>query len=166
MPDPTRSTRTKVIGIFRQGDRILALRVIDPTNGRTIYVPLGGGVEFGEHSEAALRREMQEELGTAIDAVRFLGVIENRFTFAGKSAHEIDFIYEATFPDRSRYAQEHFVIIEPDGTRFEAQWVDVVSPAPGGFPLCPEGLTELLKKTSHHATESPRSFQNPVEETQ
>src|SRR4051812_26898113 len=151
MNDEAKRIRLKVVGIFRNGDRLLALHVVDPANGRKIYVPPGGGVEFGEDTASALRREMREELNTEIKEPVLAGVLENRFTFAGKTAHEIVFVYEAEFPDPSRYQVERFEITECDGAKFLATWVDFTGADPHAPPICPEGLIAMVRKKLDHS---------------
>ncbi|MCA9941424.1 MAG: NUDIX domain-containing protein, partial [Anaerolineales bacterium] len=55
--------RPLVICLFRHKNHILVMEGYDPVKQQTFYRPLGGGIEFGEHSAIALRRELREELG-------------------------------------------------------------------------------------------------------
>ena len=80
--------RTIVLGIFLHEDRLLVFRGDDPSRDVIFYRPLGGGIEFGERSADAFVREMREELGAELTGVRYLGMIENIFTHAGKRGHE------------------------------------------------------------------------------
>jgi 8-oxo-dGTP pyrophosphatase MutT (NUDIX family) len=48
-------------------DRIMLVRFEFPT--RTVWATPGGGQELGEDDEATLRRELDEELGLAIDEI-------------------------------------------------------------------------------------------------
>jgi ADP-ribose pyrophosphatase YjhB (NUDIX family) len=95
--------RTIVLGIFLHEDRLLVFRGDDPARDVVFYRPLGGGVEFGERSADALIREMREELGAELAAVRYLGMIENIFTHAGKRGHEYALLYAARFTDPAFY---------------------------------------------------------------
>ena len=61
-----KTIRSKVICIFRDGKRILVGDAFDPIKNELFYCPPGGGIEFGESSEEALRREIFEELGKEI----------------------------------------------------------------------------------------------------
>ncbi|MEJ7705366.1 MAG: NUDIX domain-containing protein [Geodermatophilaceae bacterium] len=69
------------------------------TVARSSSGPWGGGIEFGETAEEALRREFTEELGVALGVVRLLGVLENRFELAGVPGHEIVFVFTAEESD-------------------------------------------------------------------
>lgn len=51
----------------------------DSVTGETFHRLIGGGIEFGETAEAALRREFAEELGVTLGSVELLEVVENIF---------------------------------------------------------------------------------------
>ena len=97
--------RTIVLGIFLHEDRLLVFRGDDPARDVVFYRPLGGGVEFGERSTDAFVREMREELGAELTGIRYLGMIENIFTHAGKRGHEYALLYAARFTDPAFYAR-------------------------------------------------------------
>lgn len=63
------------------------------------WVLPGGRVEMGEPSAIALTREMDEELGTAVEVTRPLWIVENFFVHAGWPFHELGMYYEMTVPD-------------------------------------------------------------------
>ena len=141
----TGSVRPKVICIFHNRDRILVIKAYDPTKKQSFYIPPGGGIEFGETSEVALRREMREELETDIENPRLLGVIENIFTFNGQQGHEIIFVYDAQLANRSLYDLPHFAGHESGGDAFIATWLELASLEPDSPPVYPEGLLEMIK---------------------
>jgi len=144
MPAP--NLRAIAICVFRHRDRILLLDIHDPATGERFYRPAGGGIEFGESSQDALRREMREELDAEIDALRLLGVLENIFTFDDRPGHEIVFVYDAQFVDQRLYQVERFTVHEATGETFDAVWVELSTTGPQTPPMYPEGLVELLKK--------------------
>jgi ADP-ribose pyrophosphatase YjhB (NUDIX family) len=138
-----RSIRVLALGVFRKGDRVLLARGRDPATGAPFLRPLGGGVEFGERAAEALRREIGEELGAPVGEPRLLGVLENRFEYAGRPGHEVVFVFEARFADASWYERELAVVEE--GAGWEAvEWVPLDALAGGATPLTPDGILALL----------------------
>jgi ADP-ribose pyrophosphatase YjhB (NUDIX family) len=140
--------RVLAIGVFREGDRILVARGVDPGSGEPFYRPLGGGVEFGERAESALRREMAEELGAAIEEPRLLGVLENIFEYAGRAGHEIVFVFDARFSDPTWYLRPELPVTEAGSGWEPARWISVDALASGPERLVPAGLLPLLRTGS------------------
>lgn len=107
--------------------RVIAVAIIKDKQGRILVSPgydenkdhhfyrlLGGGVDFGEASLEALKREFQEELAAEITNCSLLKVVENIFVFDGQKGHEIAFIYKAEFVDISLYNKSEFKILDSD----------------------------------------------------
>lgn len=69
--------RPKVVCVLWHAERMLLIRATDPHDGRSFLLPPGGGVEFGETIDDAIRRELFEELGIQIENPRRLGMLEN-----------------------------------------------------------------------------------------
>lgn len=136
--------RPIVIGIFRKGDVILVFEGYDPIKEETFYRPLGGGIDFGEHSRQTLIREIHEELGAEITEVRYLGALENVFTYNGQPGHEIIFVYEAAFVDPAFYELPELTGYEDDDSPFRAIWKPLEIFRRGEAPLYPKGLLGLL----------------------
>jgi ADP-ribose pyrophosphatase YjhB (NUDIX family) len=140
------------ICVFRNGGRILVARGFDSVKNEHFLRPLGGAIEFGESAEAALRREIKEEVDAEITNPVRLGVLENVFTYEGTRGHEVLFVYDATFAEPGFYDRMRIPIREPiwDG---EARWVELS--APGSEPLYPEGLSELLRNEDQRSSMGP-----------
>ncbi|RSM47679.1 NUDIX hydrolase [Amycolatopsis balhimycina DSM 5908] len=133
--------RPLTLAVIRRGDSLLVFEGRDEVKDETYYRPLGGGVEFGESSKDALKREFGEELGAEIEVGERLGVLENVFTWRGTAGHEIAFLYEAVFVDPSFYERDEMKIIDEPAT---ACWVDLAGFRDGSKILYPEGLMGLL----------------------
>ncbi|WP_290056253.1 NUDIX hydrolase [Amycolatopsis solani] len=133
--------RPIALGLVWRGDALLVFEGRDDVKGETFYRPLGGGIEFGERGEEALRREFAEELDAELRVGKRLGVLENIFTWQGKSGHEITFLYDAEFTDSACYRREEMQILDDDAI---ARWVDVADFRDGSKILYPTGLLELL----------------------
>lgn len=138
-----RRIRPKAVCVLRRGDEILVGDGWDPTKRERFYGPLGGGVEFGERAEEAVRREMREEIGVELADVRLLGVLENIFTYDGQPGHEVVFVLEARLAEAALYDREQ-IEGDEEGMHFTARWVPLSRFAPGGPPLYPEGLYGML----------------------
>jgi 8-oxo-dGTP diphosphatase len=62
--------RVRVCGLCWDGDRILLVNH-RMTSGSTLWIPPGGGVEYGETLQNALKREFWEETGLEVAPSQF-----------------------------------------------------------------------------------------------
>lgn len=145
-----------MVGVAHAKPRVVALALIrraesneilvsnsrDETIGVRFHRLFGGGVEFGERGEEALRRELLEELGVELGMARLAGVVENLFVFEGLPGHEVMLVYETEFADASLYAKELFQGIEVEPK--VGVWRDLDHPD-ADVPLYPPGLFEQLE---------------------
>jgi ADP-ribose pyrophosphatase YjhB (NUDIX family) len=143
--------RPLAICLFRQGQRILVAEGYDPVKGERFYRPLGGGIEFWERGEEAIRRELREEIQAEVDDIRYLFTLENIYTFNGEKGHEIALVYDGRLRDASLYAREAIDGLEygqlKDQT-FRAVWKDLEEFGEGKERLYPDGLLEALHRKS------------------
>jgi ADP-ribose pyrophosphatase YjhB (NUDIX family) len=103
----------------------------------------GGRVEFLETSEEALRREMREELGEEVTAVRLVWVVENFFRYRGKSCHELAHYYLVRFSEDSElYSQNGYFEGDDEGIQLTFRWQDI--DALEGVHLYPTFLKKSL----------------------
>lgn len=137
--------RPVALCIFHNNDRILVFEGLDPVKGETFYRPLGGGIEFGERSEDAVRRELKEELDVEIRDLKFLGTLENIFTFNGGSYHEVVLIYDGVLAESRLYEQVLILGKETNGDDIRAMWKSLREFDSGESILYPYGLLELLR---------------------
>lgn len=106
--------------------------------------PLGGGIEFGESSADAARRELREELGVELEDLRLLGVLESRFELNGAAGHEIVFVYAAQLVDPAGYEwEERRILDHPPTSNVRVHWRSSQATEP---PLVPTGLRGLLAR--------------------
>lgn len=136
--------RALALCIFHRNGRILVHEFQDAVKQQTVFRPIGGGIEFGEHSAEAIVREVQEELAQPIHSLRLLGTLESIFTYDGHPGHEIVQVYDGQFEDQSLYEQPHLDGAESHGFAFKVSWKDSSS-FTAQSPLVPEGLYALLK---------------------
>ncbi len=141
------TTRIRPIAIclFRNGNRILVSEGFDTVKQNYFYRPLGGGIEYGESSKAAVAREIREELGIEIENVQLLDVLENIFIYEGQQGHEIVFVFDAKFVDKSLYKLDEIDGFEQEANvRFKAIWKSLNEIEKSGARLVPEDLAKLL----------------------
>ncbi|MFP4349969.1 MAG: NUDIX domain-containing protein [Thermodesulfobacteriota bacterium] len=135
--------RPLAVCVFLYQNKILVFESRDPVLNQPFYRPLGGQIEFGEHSAETLVREMEEEMGERIHALTFLGCIENIFTFKDEPGHEIVMVYDARFGNPALYEAETLTAHDGDA-ELRVLWKDLDFFKRGEAPLYPEGLLELL----------------------
>ena len=141
---PPNVTRPCAFVFLRAGDHVLVSEMHDDVEG-VFYRPPGGGIEFRETSDAAARRELQEELDVRVGDLTLIGVREEIFTLRGQPYHEIDFIYETWLTSGALEALDGAAIVEEDDDVEIARVVSLTDLRAGRFaPLYPEGVLELL----------------------
>ena len=131
--------------IFRNNDRILVFEGYDKAKDEIFYRPLGGGIEFGERSEDAVRRELKEELNVEITNLKYMGTLENIFTFNDGSYHEVVLVYDGTLTESGLYEQALLTGKEANGDDIRAMWKNLREFDSGESILYPQGLLELLR---------------------
>ncbi|BDI19665.1 DNA mismatch repair protein MutT [Nostoc cf. commune SO-36] len=136
--------RVIALGLIRNGERIFVSEGYDPVKQETFYRALGGGVDFGETSRAALEREFQEEIQADLTNIKYLGCIESLFTFNGRQGHEIIQLYQCDFVDSKFYQLESLVFSESQTHKHKALWMDISRFKSGEFRLVPEVFFEYL----------------------
>lgn len=141
---PSAHIRPIAICIIRRGDSLLVFEGYDASKNQTFYRPLGGGIEFGEYGDMAVRREMREELGVELADVRYVGTLENIYTMEGHPGHEIVLVYQANLVDERLYASDEMVGYEENLRPFKVTWASRALFRAGAVPLYPDGLLKLL----------------------
>ncbi len=104
--------RAVVLGLVRDRNRLFVSEGYDSIKQQFYYRALGGGIEFGETSLDALKREFKEEIQAELTNIQYLGCIENLFTFEGKPGHEIIQLYQCGFADRTFYDRNEITVYE------------------------------------------------------
>jgi 8-oxo-dGTP pyrophosphatase MutT (NUDIX family) len=135
--------RVLALGIIRRGDRVFISEGYDPVKQQTFYRAMGGGVDCGETSLEALQREFQEEIQAELTNIKYLGCMENLFTFNGKPGHEILFVYECDFVDPKFYQLEELTFAEGERKK-RALWIQIDRFKSGELKLVPEQFFEYF----------------------
>lgn len=134
--------RVTTLGLTRRGNEILVTEGIDAVSGTEFYRFPGGGIEFWENSEQALKREFLEELNAEILSSKYLGKIENIFEFEGEKKHEIILLYEIKLPERFYEINE--MELNENGAIGKALWIDREHFLNKEKILYPVGILEYL----------------------
>ncbi|MFV0626202.1 MAG: NUDIX hydrolase [Alphaproteobacteria bacterium] len=121
----TGKLRPIAVALLRHGNKLLAMKGYDKVKDEVFYRLLGGGIEFGETSRETIQREFMEELAVEVEVQERLDVEENIFTFNGKQGHEIVFLYNAKFKDKSLYEKTDFDFVEEGKTTETVGWVKI-----------------------------------------
>jgi len=120
--DKFKEIRPIVLGIAKENNKILVSEGYDKITNKTFYRCLGGGIEFLETSQEALKREYKEELGIEIEVNDFCGIAENIFTYEGKNAHEIILFYNIKIKEKDLKEKYHII---DENCETNAVWIDI-----------------------------------------
>ena len=119
--DKFKEIRPIALGLAIRNNKVLVSEGFDKVKNEYFYRILGGGVEFLETSEQALVREFKEEINADIKITEKLDIEESVFSYDGKPAHEIVFMYKIEIPE-DQIKDEY--IIEEINKKSLAKWVN------------------------------------------
>jgi len=133
--------RVLSVALIENNGKYLAALGYDKNKDQKFYRAPGGGVEFGETSVEALKREMLEEFAVEVGEIELLEVVENIFQFEGRGGHEICFIYKARIVDQE-FLNRTDKIKVLDNENVFALWVN--KPEFKETPFYPEGILKYI----------------------
>jgi hypothetical protein len=143
--DKPQCIRPISICLFRKDNKILVSECFDSIKQDYFCRPLDGGIEFGESSQEAMLREINEEISIEVEKLRLIKVIENIFVYEGKQGHEVVFVYDAEFVDKSWYEKEELTCYEDSiKTKFTVRWLSLAEIKNQHLRLVPEGLAGVI----------------------
>lgn len=94
--------------VIRNGDKVL----FQKRKNDKYYALPGGKIEVLETVEAALKRELKEELGVEVEVKDVVSVVENFFEFNNEKVHQYIFSYEVKLLDDKYNNLDEFEGIE------------------------------------------------------
>jgi 8-oxo-dGTP pyrophosphatase MutT (NUDIX family) len=135
--------RAIVLGLVKNGGCLLVGESYDTVKQAIYYRALGGGIEFGETSLDALKREFWEEIQVELTNIEYLCCLENVFICDGKPGHEFIQLYRCDFADPRLYQVQEVVVTEGN-SRAIAYWIPIEKFKSGELCLVPEGCLDYL----------------------
>ena len=141
---PFSNIRAKVIGIAKHKNRLLVCEVLDDQGTLKGWCPLGGGIEFGETGEEALKREIFEEVGSHIQITGAPIFCENFFEHHGVKGHEMILAFSIHFDNPQIYIRKRFQIREHSGSLHWVEWIDIDRFQTGEVILFPPNLVRQI----------------------
>lgn len=142
---PAKQISIKALGLVWRNGLLLAAEVHRDDGSVKGVRPLGGTVEFGETWQAALVRELDEELGVEAVVSGTPLVLENIYEHHGETGHEIIFAADITVPDGALPNDGPIHFAEDNGVPCIAKWFDINTLDCGDIALYPQGLKALLR---------------------
>jgi len=115
----SRRTRLAAYLVARNDGRLVLTRIASGFPGAGAWTLPGGGVEWGEHPEDALRREVYEESGLRFDVPEFVG-IDSRVYDENEhhpAMHAVRLVYTAELSGVP-------TVTERDGSVDAAKWIE------------------------------------------
>lgn len=139
--------RPIALGLIEHADHVFVSRGEDPKTKERYCRFLGGGIDFGETSQAALMREFKEEIQAELTDIEYITCLDNVFTFNGKPKHELIQLFRARFVDDSFYRLDKaFRLVEGDRTT-QAIWLATQQVLTGDYRLVPESCLKFLSSS-------------------
>lgn len=138
--DETDRVRVRSCGLVVRDQSLLMVKLDVPTRSEPIWMPPGGELNLGESLEEAVSREVREETGITVRAVR-LSLVQ---TFVEPPWHAIEFYFlcndngrEAEPGSDPEYSQDKQILKETTFIPFGEL---------PSLPVRPVGLTEHLDR--------------------
>ncbi len=139
--------RAIALGLIEHEGHVFVSKGIDPKTEQVYYRFLGGGIEFGETSQAALAREFMEEIQAELIEFEYVTCLDNIFTYNGKPKHELIQLFRARFADNAFYQiKESFELVEGDRIK-QAIWLSTQEILSKKHLLVPESCLKYLKNS-------------------
>lgn len=135
--------RFLALGVVKKDDNIFLSQGFDPVKNLTFYRALGGGVDFGEPSIEALKREFREEIQAELTNIKYLGCIESIFNYNNQKGHEIIQLYNCDFVEDKFYQLEQITFKEKDRKK-NALWVSIDKCKSGELLVVPDKFLEFI----------------------
>lgn len=114
--------KSRVAGIVINDNKVLAVKMMD----NPYFCLPGGHIKFGESSDEAVLREMEEEINCKFKINKIIAIIENFYEKKGSRFHEIGYYYlvdnleKLNFNDYSRIENDEGIL-----KNLEFKWISL-----------------------------------------
>lgn len=132
--------RNLAVGLPVRDGHVLVLHGADSAKREAFYRAIGGGIEFGETADVALRREFEEELAVSLGTVQLLGVLENIFEYENRPGHEIVHVFAVESADLDAIPLGAQLQVLDEGSPVEWNRISTID-----RPLYPTGALQMLQ---------------------
>ncbi|MBT9316152.1 NUDIX hydrolase [Leptothoe spongobia] len=130
--------RPIALGLIKHQGHVFVSKGYDTIKDQAFYRFLGGGIDFGETSIDALKREFQEEIQAELTNIEYLTCLDNIFICGGKPGHELIQLFRCDFVESCFYRLDHaYPLIEGKETK-EAIWISIDQVRSGQLNLVPQ----------------------------
>ncbi|VAW21202.1 hypothetical protein MNBD_ALPHA11-1136 [hydrothermal vent metagenome] len=137
----------RVAGIIIRNNHVLVCREDDQDY---VFLP-GGRVEFGEASDGALRREIEEELGCEGEIGQLVFSVENFFDLEGERYHELAKYYRVKLLDDFPFeTQKPCRIAQDEGHELKFYWIEIDEQALKAINLLPQWIRGRFDNLPEH----------------
>src|SRR5436190_13742693 len=143
---PSDRIRPLALALILDGPRTLVEEGYDEVKDKSYFRLIGGGIEFGETGEQAMRRELREEIGAEASFVEYLETLENLFVYGGAPGHELCRVYRVELADERLYELDELERLDRATGGERTQWAEVERFLIRREPLYPDGAVELLER--------------------
>lgn len=130
-PSQERRQRLGAYAIILREDQILLCRLAPRITPDEWWTLPGGGVEFGEHPQDSLVREIHEETGLEGVVGDRAIVLHGRSNWSSVEQHAVRLVFDAWVPTDAPPPR----VVEVDGSTVEARWHDLSEVYDGRVPV-------------------------------
>lgn len=134
--------RNVVVGLLVRDGHVLAEEYAATAHHDVFLRAPGGGLDVGETTAAAIRREFAEELDVTLDDARPLGALENIFEVGPRRGHEIVHVFAVRSAQLERLSLDaRLPVLDSDTT---VAWYRLDALRSGTLPYYPTGILDLV----------------------
>jgi 8-oxo-dGTP diphosphatase len=150
-PQLPRRQRVAAYAVIVRGGEILLARIAPTISPSEQWTLPGGGIDFGEHPDAAVVREVHEETGLDCELGRPIWIgSAHRVLDTGANGelgaselHSVRIVYDAWVPADAPEPR----VVEVDGSTVDARWHPLADVLSGAVPTVPMVCQALARHT-------------------